>query len=291
MWKQARLWFALLLAALLLTLSVAAEGLVDLPDLPKNQCVVDEADMLTPETEQWLDQYNGELQHTAQGACIAVLTVDDVSPLSVADYATEAFNQWGVGSHTENNGVLLLLSRTSMKYEDGDYYAALGDGLDGTRLSSELSHLLQTYMEDSFAAGDYDTAVTDTVSHIGEVVQALYAEEDIQPTPSQPNREPRPVTWSQRMLLLTVLGSMLLKRKLMLMMFLPLLIGIMGGNFTIHTGSGDIHFGGGGGSSGGSHSGFGGGSSGGSSGGFGGGSGGGFGGMGGGGSHGGGAGR
>lgn len=300
MWKKARVFSALVLAALLLTLSVAAEGLANLPELPENQCVVDAANMLSPETEQWLDQYNGELQRTCQGACIAVLTVDDVAPLSVADYATEAFNEWCVGARTENNGVLLLLSRTSPKHPDGDYYAVLGDGLDSTRLSSELSHVLQTNLEDLFAEANYDAAVEQTVPHIGDIIQKLYEEGEVHPMPDSPKPKPkpapRPTSWSERFYLIAVLGAIYFKRWLLQLFFLPILAGIISGNFSVHIGGGHFHFGGGGGSgSGGSHGGssggFGGFGGGGSSGGFSGGSGGGFGGMGGGSSHGGGAGR
>lgn len=132
--------FLLLMAVL--AVPVSAEGLAEFPDLPKNVCVVDDADMLSNETEQWLDSLNGTLQQECEGATIAVLTVQDIGVLSAADYATQAFNEWGVGDKNENNGVLVLMCRTSLRHSDGDYYVALGKGLDGTQLSSELKMML-----------------------------------------------------------------------------------------------------------------------------------------------------
>ena len=170
--------------AILFCVTPAAAGLAELPKLPKDTSVVDVADMLSPETEEWLDTGNGQLQDICKGATIAVLTVQDTGVLEKADYAAEAFNEWGVGDKDEDNGVLVLLMRTSPQYADGDYYVALGQGLQGTQLDSELSMILQQQMEDDFARGDYDTAVRKTVDAIAETIRQQYgvswedAEED-----------------------------------------------------------------------------------------------------------------
>lgn len=166
--------FLLLMAVL--AVPVSAEGLAEFPDLPKNVCVVDDADMLSNETEQWLDSLNGTLQQGCEGATIAVLTVQDIGVLSAADYATQAFNEWGVGDKDENNGVLVLLSRTSSRYADGDYYVALGAGLDGTQLSSELKTILNKKMEKPFSKGDYDKAIKETVKTIEVSVRDQYGQ-------------------------------------------------------------------------------------------------------------------
>lgn len=170
--------FAALLAVVcmlvLLAVPAAASGLADFPDLPKSKCVVDDANMLSSGVEDWLDDINGALQENCKGAAVAVLTVDNTGALSTADYATQAFNEWGVGNKKKNNGVLVLLTRTSTQFPTGDYYVALGKGLDGTQLSKELSVLLQNQMEASFASGDYDTAVKNTVYKIAQLIADHY---------------------------------------------------------------------------------------------------------------------
>ncbi len=170
--------FAALLAMLcmlvLLAIPASAGGLADFPDLPKSKCVVDDANMLSTNVEDWLDDINGALQEQCKGAAVAVLTVESPGAMSTADYATQAFNEWGVGNAKKNNGVVVLLCRTSTQYPTGDYYVALGKGLDGTRLSKELSMLLQKQMEDPFARGDYDTAVKNTVYSIAQLIADHY---------------------------------------------------------------------------------------------------------------------
>ena len=167
-------FLALILTAALLVVPVSAEGLAEFPNFPKDECVVDAANMLSSDTENWLDGANGTLQEKCKGATIAVLTVQDTGALSTADYAAQAFNEWGVGNKKENNGVLVLLTKTSPQIADGDYYVALGKGLDGTRLSNELSMLLQKKMESNFGSGNYDTAVKDSVTAIAEIIADEY---------------------------------------------------------------------------------------------------------------------
>jgi uncharacterized membrane protein YgcG len=164
---------ALTLGICLLAVPAAAAGYT-LPDLPTDQCVVDNAGMLSADTESWLDSANGTLQDKCKGATIAVLTLPDVGSSTTEDVAYAAFNQWGVGSSTENNGVLLLLVKQTAEYSDGDYYLIYGKGLEGTDLSKQVSTLLQTYMESDFAAGDYDAAVKATVTAAAKLLAQQY---------------------------------------------------------------------------------------------------------------------
>ena len=60
----------------LATLSPAYAAKADLPELPKDQCVVDEANVLSSSTEQTIIQLNNQLQANCEGATIGVLTVD-----------------------------------------------------------------------------------------------------------------------------------------------------------------------------------------------------------------------
>ena len=172
--KKLAAGLAALCLAILFCVIPASAALAELPELPKGSSVVDAANMLSAETEQWLDEGNGQLQNACEGAAIAVLTVQDTGVLSKADYAAEAFNEWGVGNKKENNGVLVLLMRTSPDYADGDYYVVLGKSLLDTQLDSELSMLLRSNMEEDFARGDYDSAVRKTVSAIADSIMQQY---------------------------------------------------------------------------------------------------------------------
>ncbi len=58
---------AVCLMAVLFIVPIFAEGLAEFPDLPKNVCVVDDADMLSSDTEAWLDDLNYALQEECKG--------------------------------------------------------------------------------------------------------------------------------------------------------------------------------------------------------------------------------
>lgn len=173
--------FASRFCALLLVLTVSAAALTpvasaakaQLPDLPSDQCVVDDAGILSSSTTTTIQNLNTQLTEQCDGAQIGVLTVDYTGSLSTEDYATEAFNTWGLGSSSKNNGVLILLVMQSQQYEDGDYYVTLGTGFRNTTLEKQASALAQT-MEDSFAAQDYDAAVTTCAQNVANTIADVY---------------------------------------------------------------------------------------------------------------------
>lgn len=172
--------FAKRVSALVLALVVSAAVLcpaafaaASLPDLPKDQCVVDDANILSASTTQTIVDLNNQLQSSCDGAQIGVLTVDYTGNYSTEDYAAQAFNAWGIGSASQNNGVLILLVMESPIYEDGDYYVTYGDGFRNTTLESQASAIAQT-MENDFAAYDYDGAVTTCAQNVASTIAEIY---------------------------------------------------------------------------------------------------------------------
>ena len=168
------------LSALLLVFVVSAAALcpafaasASLPELPKDQCVVDEANVLSSSTEQTIIQLNNQLQANCKGATIGVLTVDYTGSCTTEEYALQAANAWGIGSSTGNNGVLILLVMETQQYADGDYYIATGDGFRNTTLKSQASALAQT-MEDDFVRQDYDDAVTTCAQNVAQTIADIY---------------------------------------------------------------------------------------------------------------------
>lgn len=168
------------LSALLLVFVVSAAALcpafaatASLPSLPSGQCVVDDANVLSSSTVQTITDLNAQLESSCSGAQIGVLTVDYTGNLTTEDYALQAFNTWGIGSSSENNGVLILLVMESQEYEDGDYYLTYGDGFCNTTLESQASALAQT-MEDDFVRQDYDDAVTTCAQNVAQTIADIY---------------------------------------------------------------------------------------------------------------------
>ena len=174
--------FAVRFCALFVVLTVSLAALApasfaatkaQLPDLPSDQCVVDDAGILSSSTKTTLENLNAQLTQQCEGAQIGVLTVDYTGSLSTEDYAVQAANTWGLGSSSKNNGVLILLVMQSQEYADGDYYLATGDGFRNTTLDKQASAIAQT-MEDSFAAGDYDAAVTTCANNVASTIADIY---------------------------------------------------------------------------------------------------------------------
>ena len=144
-----------------------------LPDLPTDKRVVDDAGVLSDSTTQTIENLNIQLQEQCKGAQIGVLTVQYTGSLTTENYATEAFNTWGVGSSSENNGVLILLVMESPQYDDGDYYLTYGIGFRNTTLDKQASAIAQT-MEDDFAAKNYDAAVVTCAQNVAQTIADIY---------------------------------------------------------------------------------------------------------------------
>lgn len=171
--------FAKRISALVLAVVVSAAVLcpaafaAQLPSLPKDQCVVDDAGVLSSSTVQTITELNAQLESSCSGAQIGVLTVEYTGNDSTEDYATQAFNAWGIGSSSKNNGVLILLVMESAQYADGDYYLTYCDGFRNTTLAKQSSAIAQT-MEDQFAARDYDGAVTTCARNVANTIADIY---------------------------------------------------------------------------------------------------------------------
>lgn len=123
--------------------------------------VYDHAGVLTDDTMKHIDAMNESL-FAQTGAQIMVVTVDSTGGTNIVDYAADLGNQYGVGSAERDNGLVIVLALEDYTPSGlkGDYGVAGGDGLYS--YGDELTNLLYYYMEDDFAAGDYDAGVERT---------------------------------------------------------------------------------------------------------------------------------
>lgn len=143
------LFLALTMMFTLTTVSAS----IHVPERTSNRTWVEDfANVLTPSTEQYIQQYSQYLADD-HSACIVVVTMDYVTG-EIDDYALSMFNQWKIGDSNFNNGVLLLLS-----IGDDDYYMMIGRGLEDDFPISDIQYLLDNYLEPDFAIKDYDSGV------------------------------------------------------------------------------------------------------------------------------------
>lgn len=142
---------ALALALALCVLPLAAAP--DVPDPTADFYVGDFANVLSDDLESYIVSQNQALS-ASTGAQVVVVTVDFLDGYDISDYAVTLFNEWGIGSAEENNGYLILLA-----IADENYYSVPGQGIEDVFTGGVIDDLQWNYLEEDFAAGDYDAGV------------------------------------------------------------------------------------------------------------------------------------
>lgn len=85
---------------------------------------------------------------------VAVAVIRSLDGVTVEEYATTLFNQWGVGQRAKNNGVLLLLA-----VDDRQDRIEVGLGLEAVLTDAKAQRILDVVMRPSLRAGNYAGAV------------------------------------------------------------------------------------------------------------------------------------
>ena len=116
--------------------------------------------------------FSNKLLYEACGAQIVVVTLDSTGRVAIDDYAYDLFNDWGIGDAAKNNGFLLLLA-----IGDEDYYARTGSGLDGRFSAGTIKEYYDAYLEDDFAAGNYEAGVKKFFEAVYKRIAATYSAE------------------------------------------------------------------------------------------------------------------
>ena len=153
---------AVLLTVLVLVLMAVPAFAAALPDAPTGY-VYDGANVLSSSTESYIERTGSALAE-ACGAEVVVATVDFTDGEDIADYAYDLFNKWGIGDKKANNGLLILLSIGAE-----DYYAEPGVGLTDVFTGGVLDAMLYDYLEDDFAAKEYDSGVKKVYARAVEI--------------------------------------------------------------------------------------------------------------------------
>lgn len=158
---------AVLLTVLVLVLMAVPAFAVALPDAPTGY-VYDGANVLSSSTESYIERTGSALAE-ACGAEVVVATVDFTDGEDIADYAYDLFNKWGIGDKKANNGLLILLFIGAE-----DYYAEPGVGLTDVFTGGVLDAMLYDYLEDDFAAKEYDSGVKKVYARAVEILEDHY---------------------------------------------------------------------------------------------------------------------
>ncbi len=140
--------------------------------------VVDDANVLSAQTEELLTQYNTVLESLCHNAQLVVATVsylDEDTEIA----ATRLLNNWGVGSASDSNGMLLLLVA-----EEYRGWLAVGAGLSRDFDDDTAEEYLDEYFWDDVDAERYDDAVQTLAGHIYDWYLDYYG---VQQTAAEPS--------------------------------------------------------------------------------------------------------
>lgn len=131
--------------------------------------VVDEPNVLSQDTVDYISNLDENIFPTYQNKPqLAVVIVDSLpSGESADEYATELFNQYGVGTEEENCGLLFLLSVSDRKYalEVGNGYQD-GSGVKNALQQDPVTDDIKTLLQNE----DYDGATMAVVEELEDIM-------------------------------------------------------------------------------------------------------------------------
>ena len=144
-------------------------------DIPKPLGAVNDfAEVLSVEQEATLTALLGQLEKETT-AEVAVATVTTLDGMSVEEFASRMFAEWGIGRRGTDNGVLVLVapSQREMRIE-------VGYGLEGVLPDGLAGEVIRANFLPSFRDGDFGAGIVSGTRRLAGIItrnQVLTAEE------------------------------------------------------------------------------------------------------------------
>lgn len=127
------------------------------PEVKPDTYVYDEGNIISNDVNKNINALLDTLESKTT-AEVVVVTVPDLNGYSIESYANKLFNTLKIGKKSEDNGVLLLISR-----DDKRVRLEIGRGFESLITDSISGRILDTYFVPSREIGDYDKAVDETI--------------------------------------------------------------------------------------------------------------------------------
>ncbi len=134
----------------------------------KGQWVVDNADMLSEQTENTITALLRTHQDSTSNQ-VVVLTILSLEGGSLEEFANRVFNTWKIGQGGRNNGVLLLIAK-----EDRKVRIEVGYGLEGYLTDLESADIIDHVIVPEFKKGNFDQGVLLGVQAILDAIAGTY---------------------------------------------------------------------------------------------------------------------
>ncbi|MGE5418238.1 MAG: TPM domain-containing protein [Acidobacteriota bacterium] len=140
----------IILLSLFASLTQAA---VDVPALPQSVYILDQAGVLSDQTESAIVATSRDLAAKTK-AQVAVVTLKSLDGQAVEEVGLAILRDWGLGDKQLNNGVLILVVPSERKAR-----IEVGYGLEGALPDGKTGRIQDQYMLPSFKLGNYDEGI------------------------------------------------------------------------------------------------------------------------------------
>lgn len=156
----------LMIIAGIFLLAVCLQAAVKIPAI--SMMVNDNANILTSRQESELEQL---LRNTmkATSAEIALLTVTDLSGMTIEDYSMRVVENWKLGKKDRDNGMLLLVSINDRKVR-----LEVGYGLEDIVTDAKSSYIINTIIIPQFKQGNYYEGIRAGLGAAAGLVTSTY---------------------------------------------------------------------------------------------------------------------
>ena len=127
--------------------------------------VTDLASVFTDADEKYLENYLGTLERDT-AAEVAVVTVVTLDGMTIEEYASRVFQEWGIGQRRHDNGVLLLVapSERTVRIE-------VGYGLEGILPDGLVGEIIRTEMVPEFKAGNVPRGIGRGLDRLARILR------------------------------------------------------------------------------------------------------------------------
>ena len=141
---------------------------IPIPTVEDGVFVYDEDNIIDDDVEEKINDMLVDLEEKTDVE-FAVITVEDLQGREIEDYANNLFNTLGIGKKGEDNGLLLLISRSDERVR-----IEVGRGLEGCLNDAKCGRILDDYFVPYRESDEYTEGTELTVQAILNVLADEY---------------------------------------------------------------------------------------------------------------------
>ena len=181
-YKTGRNAIVLLACLSLQNLHVTAQSI---PSPRPNGWVVDQTDRLRPDAITAIDNLVDEVAEKYSGE-IAVVMISSTDGKNHRQFATDLFNQWGIGSRFQDNGILIFAAMDDRAAE-----IVLGDGIDTQQNIDNAEVIMDHFLTNNFSRQNYGGGMYETARACATRIFGIATLESPTEIPLDPGARPR----------------------------------------------------------------------------------------------------